>query len=512
MKVRKAAVIGATGVAGQQFLASLVAHPFFQVTALAASPRSARKRYERAITSDNGAVQWFCTEPLAQEFARMEVQDATAFDPRDMDVVFTAVESDAAKELEPRYAKTTPVISTASAFRYETDVPIFIPGVNMEHARLIPVQQRNRDWKGFITPVPNCTTMGLAMTLKPLDQTFGVDRVFMTSLQACSGAGRASGVLSIDIFDNVIPYIPKEEEKVQTETQKILGCLGDGAIQPASFEVSATCMRVPVLEAHTEAVYVSLRKPATTEEVKACWRSFAREFLSSKLPSCPSRLIYVSDDPFRPQPRLDRNIEDGMVTAVGRLRADTAQENGFKYVLVSHNTKMGAAKGAMNNIPQIRPATVDDLPEVLRLNQSALPHVSHLNAHTLRMLFDEAAWFRIAMLDNNCSGFLIALMPHATYQSENYLWFAQHFAKFLYIDRICVSAEFRRRGVASYLYADAERFACDSKIPLLTCEVNLEPENAVSIGLHDRHGFREVGTQRTEAGTKLVSLRSKHVI
>jgi aspartate-semialdehyde dehydrogenase len=347
MKIRKAAVIGATGVAGQQFLASLAGHPFFDVTALAASPRSAGKQYQRAITSENGAVQWFCTEPLAPHFARMEVQDAALFDPRDVDVVFTAVESDAAKELEPRYARTKPVISTASAFRYEADVPIFIPGVNLEHAGLIPTQQRNRGWKGFITPVPNCTTTGLAMTLKPLNDMFGIERVLMTSLQSCSGAGRGSGVLSLDIIDNVIPYIPKEEEKVQRETQKILGRLHDGIIQPASFAVSATCMRVPVLEAHTEAAHVSLRKPATAEEVKACWQNFAREFISLKLPSCPSRLIHVSDDPFRPQPRLDRNTEDGMVTTVGRLRSDPALPNGFKYVLVSHNTKMGAAKGAV---------------------------------------------------------------------------------------------------------------------------------------------------------------------
>jgi aspartate-semialdehyde dehydrogenase len=334
-------------VAGQQFLASLADHPFFEVTALAASRRSAGKKYLKAITDENGAVRWFCAEPLAANFAQMEVQEAGAFDAREVDFVFTAVESDAAKELEPRYAKTTPVISTASAFRYEVDVPIFIPGVNVDHAGLIPTQQRNRGWRGFITPVPNCTTMGLAMTLKPLHDMFGVDRVFMTSLQSCSGAGRASGVLSLDIIDNVIPYIPKEEEKVQRETQKILGRLHGEAIQPASFAVSATCMRVPVMEGHTEAAHVSLRKPATEEEVKGCWQNFGREFTALKLPSCPSRLIEVSDDPFRPQPRLDRNTEDGMVTTVGRLRADPALPNGFKYVLVSHNTKMGAAKGGV---------------------------------------------------------------------------------------------------------------------------------------------------------------------
>ncbi|MEO8429358.1 MAG: Asd/ArgC dimerization domain-containing protein [Verrucomicrobiota bacterium] len=165
--------------------------------------------------------------------------------------------------------------------------------------------------------------------------------------QSCSGAGRGSGVLSLDIIDNVIPYIPKEEEKVQRETQKILGRFADGRIEPAVFPVSATCTRVPVLEAHTEAVYVSLQRSATADEVKSCWQNFGQEFVSLKLPSCPSRFIAVTDDPFRPQPRLDRNIEDGMATAVGRLRADPALKDGFKYVLVSHNTKMGAAKGAL---------------------------------------------------------------------------------------------------------------------------------------------------------------------
>jgi aspartate-semialdehyde dehydrogenase len=347
MNQKRVAVIGATGVAGQQFLTSLVNHPAFKVTALAASARSAGKKYREAICSENGAMRWFGTEPLPSEFADLPVQDAALFDASQADLIFTAIDSDAARELEPRFAATTPVISTASAFRYEADVPIFIPGVNMDHAALIPVQQHNRGWKGFITPVPNCTTMGLAMTLKPLADALGIDRVLMTSLQACSGAGRAAGVLSLDILDNVIPFIPKEEEKVQSETQKILGRLHDGQITPASFPVSATCTRVPVIEGHTEAVYVSLQRGAGLAEIKSCWLDFAHQFLSLKLPSCPSHFISVTDDPFRPQPRLDRNAEDGIITSVGRLRSDPALANGIKYVLVSHNTKMGAAKGAL---------------------------------------------------------------------------------------------------------------------------------------------------------------------
>jgi len=239
------------------------------------------------------------------------------------------------------------VVSTASAFRYEADVPIFIPGVNLDHDKLIAIQKKNRGWKGFVTPVPNCTAMGLAMTLKPIQDAFGILHVIMTSLQACSGAGRSPGVMGLDVIDNVIPYIPREEEKVETETQKILGTIAGEAVIPAAFPVSATCTRVPVLEAHTEAVYVSLKKRASLDEVKTAFRSYGKEFVGLKLPSCPPRLIDVSDDPFRPQPRLDRDREGGMLTSVGRVRADHALANGIKYMLVSHNTKMGAAKGAL---------------------------------------------------------------------------------------------------------------------------------------------------------------------
>lgn len=347
MKKKKVAVIGATGVAGQQFLASLPGHPFFEVAALAASERSAGKTYKDALTDASGAFRWYCQEPLDPAFAKMKVEDASKLDASKVDVIFTAVESDAAKELEPRYAKTTPVVSTASAFRYEDDVPIFIPGVNLDHDRLIPVQRKNRGWKGFVTPVPNCTTTGLAMTLKPLHEAFGVLQVIMTSMQACSGAGRSPGVIGLDIMDNVIPYIPKEEEKVEKETQKILGAIVGESIAPAPFPVSATCTRVPVLEAHTEAVYVSLKKHATVDEVKEVLRRFGGDFVAMKFPSCPPHLIDVSEDPFRPQPRLDRDREGGMVTSVGRVRADHALPNGIKYMLVSHNTKMGAAKGGM---------------------------------------------------------------------------------------------------------------------------------------------------------------------
>src|SRR4028118_313419 len=245
---KQVAVIGATGIAGQQFLAALPNHPDFEVTVLAASSRSAGKAYLDALREPSGAIGWWCNEELPDEYSKMQVVNADEFDATTVDIVFTAVESDAAKTLEPRYAQTTPVISTASAFRYETDVPILIPGVNNDHAQLLKKQQQERGWKGFVTPIPNCTTTGLAMTLKPIYDNFGVRAVVMTSMQAMSGAGRRGGVLGLDAVENVIPYISGEEEKVQKETQKILGSLRDGEIAAAQFPVSATCTRVGVLD------------------------------------------------------------------------------------------------------------------------------------------------------------------------------------------------------------------------------------------------------------------------
>ena len=185
------------------------------------------------------------------------------------------------------------------------------------------------------------------MTLHPLDVAFGVDKVIMTSMQAISGAGRSPGVSAMDILDNIIPYIPKEEEKVESETQKILGRISGDGIAPAQISVSCTCTRVNVLEGHTESVFVQLRKPARLEDVKAVWREFGADLAALGLPSAPKHLIKVHDDPFRPQVRLDRDEEGGMTTVVGRLREDKVFGNGIKYLLVSHNTRMGAAKGAI---------------------------------------------------------------------------------------------------------------------------------------------------------------------
>ncbi len=343
------AVVGATGLAGQQFLAVLAEHPQLEVVKLAASSRSAGKRYAEAIREPSGQVKWYAggsVESLGK-IRDLVVEDAATMDPRGVGVVFSAIEAEPARELEPKWAAETAVVSTASAFRYEDDVPILIPGVNMDQARLIDVQRRRRGWKGFVTPNPNCTTTGLAITLAPLHERFGIERVFMTSLQAVSGAGRSPGVIALDNIDNIVPYIPKEEEKVERETRKILGRLVGDGIEPAPFPVSCTCTRVPVLEGHTESVFVALSRPATEAEVRSAGREHGAAFVAKGYPSSPKHLIVAHDDPFRPQVRLDRDNDDGMATTVGRLRPDGAQANGWKYLLVSHNTKMGAAKGAV---------------------------------------------------------------------------------------------------------------------------------------------------------------------
>ena len=344
----KAGIVGATGIVGQQFLVALKGHPWIQIAALAASERSAGRNYKAAITDvQSGALRWFCQEPPVEEVMAMPVQSAAEMDISSLDIVFSAIESDQAKILEPKFARNKAVISTASAFRYDEDVPILIPGINSEHAKLIDVQRKVRGWKGFIIPIPNCTTTGLAITLKPIYESFGVNAVIMTSMQALSGAGRSPGVISLDILDNVIPFIVGEEEKVQRETQKILGTFAGKSVSPAKFNVSSTCTRVNVREGHTESVFVSTQNVCEVDEVVRAMREYSVSSNEVELPSAPKHMIIVHEDPFRPQPRLDRDAEDGMATVVGRIRKDNVLKNGIKYLLVSHNTKMGAAKGAV---------------------------------------------------------------------------------------------------------------------------------------------------------------------
>jgi aspartate-semialdehyde dehydrogenase len=345
---KRVAVVGATGIAGQQFLVALDRHPWFDIAKLAASERSAGKTYAMAVRdAKTGARRWWCVEPPPGQVLDMIVEAGDALDLDGIDIVFSAVESDAARVLEPLYAKTVAVLSTASAFRYEDDVPILVPGVNFSHAALIETQRRERGWRGFIVPLPNCTTMGMVITLKPLLDRFGVERVVMTSMQGVSGAGLSPGVAALEILDNVISFIPGEEEKVARETGKILGTVNGGRVTPAAFPVSATCTRAAVTEGHTEAVTVSLGAAATPAEVMDAFRAFGRAWTTNGWPSAPRQWITVHEDPYRPQPRLDRDADGGMTTSVGRVRPAPALEHGMSYVLVSHNTRMGAAKGAV---------------------------------------------------------------------------------------------------------------------------------------------------------------------
>jgi aspartate-semialdehyde dehydrogenase len=344
----KVAVVGATGAVGQEFVIALNKHKWFELTQVAASEKSAGKKYVDAIRDPNsGILRWHNREEVPEYIKDIVVSKVDDIKPENFDLIFTALESDDAKVVEPRFAKSIPVISTAAAFRYESDVPILIPGVNDNHAELLNIQRKNRGWKGFVAPLPNCTTTGMAITLKPILDSFGIERVFMTSMQALSGAGRSPGVIALDILDNVIPYIPKEEEKVQVETKKILGHLNNSSIAPAPLKVSCTCTRVPVLDGHTESVFVETKQMVDGEEVKKEMLKFSKNVTIMGLPSAPKDYIIVHDDPTRPQPRIDRETNDGMTTVVGRLRRDTAFDNGIKYVLLSHNEKMGSAKGAV---------------------------------------------------------------------------------------------------------------------------------------------------------------------
>jgi aspartate-semialdehyde dehydrogenase len=340
----RAVLFGATGLAGQQFVSALSAHPWFELAAVVASPRNAGRRYGEVLAEGG----WFLADAIPAAVASLVLADPLAVDASGFDLAFSAVEADVARELEPRAARAIPVFSTASAFRYEKDVPLLLPPVNGGHLALVRAQSA-RGFRGYVAPIPNCTTTGLAVSLAPLVERFGVQAVLLTSLQAVSGAGRSPGVPALDVLDNVLPFIAKEEGKVEVETRKILGhwAPGMGEVQPHAMRVSATCTRVAVLEGHTESVSVSLGRPASLAEVAAAFGEWKGEATARDLPSTPPRWIEVLQAPDRPQPRLDRETHGGMATSVGRLREDAVLANGVKYVLVSHNTKLGAAKGAV---------------------------------------------------------------------------------------------------------------------------------------------------------------------
>lgn len=344
MQKKRAAIIGATGVAGQQFVEALWDHPWFEIAGLFASKRSATKSYGEAAT-------WYSSTPLKDNIASMTVELMEDIVPKigDYDVCFSALPSEIAEEIEGRLAAHKPVISTASAYRYEADVPVLVPELNASHIPLIETQKKERGWKGFVVPGPNCTTMGLVISLKPLMDNFGLKNVYMTSLQALSGAGYP-GVPSLDIVDNVVPFIDKEEGKVVIEAKNVLGTFADGKVTDANFGVSCTCTRVATIDGHLLSVTAETEKPCTPEDYKAAVKAFneaaRKEF--GELPTSPEEVIVVREEKNRPQPRLDRDLGNGMSASVGRIRQDEILgDHGLKYIALSHNTKRGAAKGEL---------------------------------------------------------------------------------------------------------------------------------------------------------------------
>jgi len=345
---KKVAIIGVTGAVGQEFVLSLEDHPWFEVTQIAASERSAGKNYVDAIRDpDSEIIKWEVGGEIPEYIKGMTVKKIDEINVTELDLVFSAVESNAARDIETKFAKDIPVISTSSAYRYEDDVPILIPGINDEQAELLEVQKKNRDWKGWVAPLPNCTTTGLAITMKPLYEKYGAKKVMMTSMQAISGGGRSPGVSAMDVTDNIIPYIPKEENKVRIETKKILGKLKDGKIEPADIRVSCTCTRVPVIDGHTESVFVETEKEVDPKNAKETYEQYNKEISVVGLPSAPKDYYVVHEDPTRPQPRIERHVGDGMTTTIGRLEKEELFDHGLKYMLFSHNKKMGSAKGAV---------------------------------------------------------------------------------------------------------------------------------------------------------------------
>ena len=346
MSKKRVAIIGVTGSVGQEFVQSLDNHPWFEVTQIAASERSAGKRYMDAIKNPSGIIAWDVEGEIPEYIKEMTVRSIDELDTSQLDLIFSAVESVAARDIETKMAEKLPVISTSSAYRYEEDVPILIPGINDEQIELLETQKKNRNWNGWVAPLPNCTTTGLVITLKPLVEKYGAKKVLMTSMQAISGGGK-SGVSAMGIIDNIIPWIPKEEDKVKLETRKILGKFEDGKIRDADVVVSCTCTRVPILDGHTEAVFVETAKEIDPQKAKDTYEQYNDDISVAGLPSAPEKYYAFHEDPTRPQPRMERTVGGGMTTTIGRVEKEELFDNGLKYMLFSHNKKMGSAKGAV---------------------------------------------------------------------------------------------------------------------------------------------------------------------
>ncbi len=334
-------ILGATGMVGQRFIQLLENHPWFEVAWLAASDRSSGKTYGEA-------ARWRLDTPLPGRIAKLTVSPADpAGAPK---VIFAALDAAIARDLEPRFADAgCAVVSNSSAYRMAANVPLVIPEINAEHLHLIEEQPSRRDSGGYMVTNPNCSTIGLVMALKPIEERFGIEQIFVTTMQAVSGAGYP-GVPSMDILGNVVPYIGSEEEKMEAETLKLLGKLEGHAVTPLAARITAHCNRVAVEDGHTESVSIKLGnklgRAATREDLLAAWAEF-RPLAGQGLPTAPEQPVEWAPQNDRPQPRLDRNRGNGMAVTVGRLRPCGVLD--WKFTVLSHNTIRGAAGAAILN-------------------------------------------------------------------------------------------------------------------------------------------------------------------
>ncbi|MFN7971501.1 MAG: aspartate-semialdehyde dehydrogenase [Acidobacteriota bacterium] len=334
------AVLGATGAVGQRMVQGLGGHPWFKVASVVASERSAGKRYAEA-------VRWLLPTPIPADVADLVVAPVDSEYPGR--VAFSALDADVAGPLEEAAARRgLLVVSNARNHRMVPDVPLLVPEINADHLRLLEHQKQRFPSGGAIVTNPNCSTVGLAMALAPLQRSFGIEAVHVTTLQALSGAGYP-GVASFDLMDNVIPHIGGEEGKLETEPLKILGTLADGAesVAPATFPISASVHRVPVLDGHLESVAVRLARPASIPEIAEALASFTGEPQRLGLPTAPGKPIVVLPGEDRPQPRKDRDLGHGMTVSIGRIREDKVL--GIKMSVLVHNTIRGAAGAAILN-------------------------------------------------------------------------------------------------------------------------------------------------------------------
>ena len=342
IEMLKAAVLGATGNVGQIFVQLLNAHPWFMVSVVAASERSTGLTYSEAS-------RWRQTTPIPEGVADMEVVDLEPKAVEDADIVFSALPADVARQAEEDFAAAGyVVVSNASAHRMDRDVPLLNPEVNCSHVSLIKEQRRRREWDGAIVANPNCSVSVLTLPLKPIYDEFGINRVVVSTMQAVSGAGYP-GVAYLDIVDNIVPFIGREEKKLETETLKILG----SPSEPADLSISASCHRVPTLDGHMEAVFTELGCKAEPESVVTAMRDFVGEPQRLKLPTAPEKPVIIKCEEDRPQTRLDRMEGNGMSVVVGRVREDSVL-GGVKFVVLGHNTIRGAAGCGLLNAEYLK--------------------------------------------------------------------------------------------------------------------------------------------------------------